>query len=84
MAPEIWQACCCELWKDSEYLIFDLVSIGDRFICILIWVKGGYKFIVVDVAIAVSVEDVRNCAHLQAAGGELYVFSKQRQVVLLT
>lgn len=56
---------------EQSYLIFDFVGVRDGLICILIGVKGGYKFIVVDVAVAVPVEDVCDRAHLQTAGGEL-------------
>lgn len=56
---------------DVEYLIFDFVSVGDGFICIFIWVEGCYKFIVVNVSVAISVKDVCHCTHLQAAGWKL-------------
>ncbi|TNN67206.1 hypothetical protein EYF80_022544 [Liparis tanakae] len=43
---------------------------GCWFVSILVGMKSGHKFVVVDVAVAVSVKYVCDRAHLQAAGGE--------------
>jgi hypothetical protein len=56
---------------EAQYLIFDLVGVCDRFICVFIWVQRCYKLIVVNVPVTISVKDVCDGTHLQAAGWEL-------------
>ena len=54
------------------HLVFNLVSVGQRFVGILVWVQSSHKLIIVDVAVSVTVKDVRHRTHLQAAGREFW------------
>lgn len=51
-------------------LIFDFVCVCQWFVGVFVGMKSCYKLIVVDVAVAVSVEDVCDGAHLQTTSGE--------------
>lgn len=52
-------------------LILDFISICCGSVSIFVGVQSSYKFIVVDVAITITVKDISNSRHLQLAGREL-------------
>lgn len=58
-------ACCSHLFVDLICIQCFPVGISAR-------VKRAHKLIVVNVAVAVHVEDVCHCIHLQGVGGEFY------------
>lgn len=61
----------CILRKQRMYLIFNFVSICERLVCILVWMKSCYKFIVVNISITISIKNVCNSTHFKSACREL-------------
>lgn len=54
------------------YLIFNFICIGCWSVSILIGMESSYEFIVINVAIPISVKNVSDSCHLQLGSGELW------------
>lgn len=56
-----------------HFVVYPL-GIGQRSLALPVGSECGDELLVVDVAILVAIENVSHCAHLQAAGWELWKF----------
>lgn len=63
------------------YLFVDLICIQSFPVGISARVERAHKLVVVDEAVAVHVEDVRHCVHLQRVGGKFYSGEVWSQVI---
>lgn len=56
---------------NASHLIFNLVGIGRGSVRIFVGVQRSNKLVVVNVAVCVSIKDIRHCCHFQFTSGEL-------------
>lgn len=67
----LWSKVCSK-YSNFPYLIFNFICVSCWAISILVGMESSHEFIVINVAISVSVKNVSNGSHLQLGGRELW------------